>query len=51
MTSRFGLEKATHLRNLYRMRERADYRLSEAVSDEDAEECIRISEELIAALR
>ena len=45
-----GLEQAAHLRNLYRMRERADYRLAEAISDEDAKECIRIGEELIAAI-
>jgi hypothetical protein len=33
------------------MRERADYRLAEEISDEDVNECIRIAEELISVTR
>ena len=46
-----GVETAIKLRNLYRMRERADYRMLEPISDDDAQESIRIAVELIEAIQ
>jgi uncharacterized protein (UPF0332 family) len=43
-----GAEPAADLRNLYRMREKADYFIHEGISNEDAVEWVRVGSALLA---